>query len=414
MSVVTNPNPQQVAAQTQQENDFTLLHTLFEWTQMANTLSAGSGPAYAFSENYEFSLENSTGYMDKIRLWIQDLDVNVATAAASLNRGGFAALLGLLTVKLGNHIYRVKSASLDLLAQTFSREGNGPRNPGNFQQGSVFAYSDLLSGSVNGTTSSATYQTAVGDNIWQGYLDIPLSMLEMVGNSTGIAPTLSNAAMSVAFTTPASFQSSDAYEAPIQSGGTAVVTLGTAKTSKITAWAHIAKLRNVFSLQAMPAFVVGSGFRFEEVTKSFVEAPSFYPFQGKSGRNTLVKTICIIDNPGELAGEFSNANANLLDFTLMYDESDEAASNSAKNNPTSIYNWLVDQRQGIGDQPPGMFVFDWSRGTNANYPNSYGYLDLTTFRNAGLQIQYNAAPATSAQVRFLNVYLDDKLYVAQG
>lgn len=412
--VATSTSPEEVAAQNAQQNDFTLLHTLFDWVQLGNALSSANKPTYALQSNYKFTLPNSSGYIDRFRIWIQDLDINVATAAASLNRGGFAALLGLLEVKLGNHIYRVKSTAVDLLAQTFSRQGRNPRYSGAHQGGATPAYSYLLSGSANGSTSSESFQTALGDNIWNGYLEIPMAMLEMVGDSEGIAPTLSQAPFEVSWTTPASLQSADAYEAPIQSGGTAVVTLGTTTTSAISVWAHMAKLRTVFSNQALPAFVVGSGFRFEEVSVPFLQSPSFYTFQGQSGFNTLVKSIAVIDNPGELAGEFSNAPTNLLQWDLMYDRDNDAYTSSAKNNPTSVYNWLVDQRRAIGDQPPGVFVFDWSRGTNADYPNSHGYLDLTTFRNAGVYATYNVAPASTATIKFLNVYLDDKLYTAQG
>lgn len=404
------------------QNVFTLLHTQWQWAQMANTLAAGQYPQYALNEQFEFALESTAAYTDGLRIWVTNLDISVdlgttANAAVLLNRGGVETLLGKIEVKLGNGIYKVRAAALPFLKQSMSRRGDGSRFPGNFQQGATPAYSHYLSGSTNGTTTSLAFQTSAGDNIYDFYVDIPLAMLEKVGDSDGIAPTLSQAAMSVAFTTPNNLAGSDALRFPFTTQNGATVTLGTTTTSAVSCWMHIAKLRSVFSTAGLPPFVIGPGFRFEEITHTFQESTGFHTFQGKSGFKTLVKSFVIINNPGELAGEFSNAPQNLQTLTLKYDKTDTVFEQDKATNPkgsnVALRNVMVDQRNVIGDQAPGLYVLDWSRGTNADYPNSQGYLDLETFSNAGVETEYAVTPATNAQVVMFNVYLDESLYVAQ-
>lgn len=414
-----------------QQNSMNLLQSRYEWAQMGNNLGTGSYVTYALNTNFSFSLSNTSSFIRRIRIWLHGIDINVATADMDgLNRGGIMTLLGKsLEVTLGGHVYRISAFGLGLLRQTFSRHGHGPWYAGAYADNgysSGYDYTPSLSGSKLATAVSTGFSYNIGDNLWQAYIDIDLALLRMVGDADGMAPTLSQSSLTVKFTTPSALSGSDATLYPLQSGGTGVATLGTAGPNSgpglVSVWAEVPNLRVPFATDALPPFQVGPGFRVEEVDVAFVADRTFYKFQGDSANKTLVKSIIVINNPGELAGEFSNAAVNLTKFNLQYDSQKVLELHNSNTDPTNyntfsvdaqLKNLMVDQRQAIGDQPNGVYVIDFSRGTNADYPNSEGYLDLETFQNAGVEMEYGGTIESGAQVKMFNVYLDESLYTAQ-
>ena len=426
----------QAALQEQQariaQNRYNLLHGQTQWAQLGNALGTTPNPQYALNTNFKFQLNNTQGYLRKFRLLFSGLDVNVATAAATgLTRGGLLAFLGSLTVKLGANIYNFENAPLlDILGHTFSRDGHSMWfNGWNLDSGVSYGYAPALAGSVNGSTYDAgTYQVAVGDNLYNFWIDIPMTLLAMVGESDGIAPTLSNSSMSVEFHTPsalsATYGSADHLAFPINPSATSVVTLGNTGKGYVRCYAQLDLLRTVFSSEALPPYEVGSGFRFEQNTVDLLKGNNYYTFQGDAGNEVLLKTVMIVNDPGSLAGEFSNLTANAIKMDLKYDSQNPIVEHNEDTDPGSdgyfgtqepyLKNFFIDQRQKFGDQPNGIAIFDWSAGTNANYPNSYGYLNIKKFNKAGIQLNYNATPNAGATITFANIYLDPKLYTAQG
>ncbi len=414
MAVATVQTPQitqQEAArlaQIQAQNQAVLLTSQKEWVQLANSLGSAASPSYAMNTLYRFTLANTSAYLDKIRIWLHSVKVynSSTTTAGALNRNGFYQLLGQLIIRLGNHVYRVPGGALPLLYQTFRRRGDLASFRGNQ------TYSDYSSSLFAAASSVA----ASGNSTYTGYIDIPMAMLAMVGDPDGVMPTLSNAGVQVEFTSPSSLQGADCMIYPFGTAGTLALdsTAGT-----IDVWAHVYKQIDVSDTGALPPFIVGPAFVFEDVPLPFYEAQTFYPFQGQQSNLILVKSIVVIDSPGELANEYSDA-VNLEKMDLMYDATTPVFESGNAQNPLlasttgGLMNQLVDQGEAIGDQPPGVYVYDFARGTNADYPNSQAYLNLEKFSRAGVRITYGAAPKTGAQLHLLNVYLRPNFYEAQA
>ncbi|MHB1669086.1 hypothetical protein [Thiomonas sp.] len=395
---------QQKLAAIEMQNSAVLLKTQWQWAQMANDLASTASPAYATSTAYRFTLANSSAFVKMIRVWIRGLQIDNASAgtAGTPNRNGFFNLLGQFTVRLGNHIYSVPSGAIPLLWQTFSRNGR----LADYRGRQSFGYSSTLSNfpTTVAVSSNATYT---------GYVDVPLALLEKVGDADGVAPTLSNTGLQVSFTTPDALQGADALLYPFQTGGT--LTVDGTNSGAITVWALIARQITVSDTGSLPPFVVGPAFIFEDVPLTFQQATTFYPFQGQQANLVLLKSILVIDSPGELAGEFSDPK-NLQDISLMYDANTPVVESREAENPNigtvGPTNFLVDQGKAIGDQPPGVYVFDFSRGTNADYPNSTEYADLQKFSRMGVRLKYAVAPQAGAQLHLLNVYLRPNFYEA--
>ena len=407
-------DPQVTQAQAQQLarvraiNQAVLLTSQKEWVQLANSLGSAASPNYALNTLFRFTLANTSAYLDKIRIWLHSVKVDngSTTTAGALNRNGFYTLIGSLIVRLGNHVYRVPGGALPLLFQTFRRRGDLASFRGNQ------SYSNYDTDLFDAPSSVAVSS----NSSYTGYIDIPMAMLAMVGDPDGIMPTLSNAGVQVEFTTPSSFQGADAMVYPFGTAGTLTLdsTPGT-----IDVWAHVYKQITVTNTGALPPFTVGPAFVYESVPLPFYQAQTFYPFQGQQSNLILVKSIAVIDSPGDVTGEYSSAS-DLLKMDLMYDATTPVFESGNAQNPLisstdgGLMNQLVDQGQAIGDQPSGVYVFDFGRGTNADYPNSQAYLDLEKFSRAGLRITYGTAPATGAQLYLLNVYLRPNFYEAQA
>lgn len=402
-SPAISPAEQQRLANIYAVNQNTLLGTQWQWAQLGNNLTKTANPSFAVAQPYSFTLANSSAYVKKLRVWIRELKIDNASAAvaAALNRNGFATFLGQFVVRLGNHMYRVPAGAIPLLYQTFRRRGDTALYRGD----QTYGYSANLS-------SVPTTVPISGSATFTGYVDVPLAMLEMVGDPDGIAPTLSNTGLQVDFTTPAALSGADCMLNPF-TGGT--LTVDAITSGIISVWALIARQVNVSDAGNMPPFIVGPGFIFEDVPVAFAQAEAFYPFQGQQSNLVLLKSIMVIDSPGELANEYSNP-ANLQEIDLMYDANTPVyESRTAQNPDLATYgptNWLVDQGQAIGDQPPGVYVFDFSRGTNADYPNSKFYANLQQFSRMGVRLLYGVAPAAGAQIHFCNLYLRNDLYQA--
>ena len=387
-----------------QQNSAIMRSTQWQWVQLANNLSNSANATYATGTSYSWTLANSTGYVRGIRVWVIGLQIDNAstTTAGTLNRNGFYQMLGQVVVRLGNHLYRVPGGAIPLLAQTFSRDGFLASYPGN----QTYGYSSNLfdTPATVAISSNATYT---------GYVDIPLALLEMVGDSDGITPTLSNTGLTVEFTTPSALQGADCMAYPFGTGGT--LTVDGTKNGTILVYASMARQLTVADTGALPPFVVGPAFIYEDVPVAFVEAETFYPFQGQQSNLLLAKSIVVIDSPGELANEYSNP-VNVLEMDLMYDANTPVFENRAAQNPLSstygLMNQLVDQRKAIGDQPSGVYVFDFIRGTNANYPNSTVLADLEKFSRMGVRINYAVAPQSGSQLHLLNVYVRPDFFQA--
>lgn len=405
---VINPDQQKMLAEIRAKNQAVLATTQWQWAQMANSLSGGgASAAFALGSNFQFNLANTSGYLRRIRIWFQDVTITNSngSTAGKLNRNGFYQLLGSLTVSLGNNIYRVPGGAMALLWQTYSRFGNLASYRGNQSYG----YSpDLFS--ANATVAAS------GSTAYTGYIEIPFAALDCVYDPDGMAPTLANTGMQVAFTTPATgaLQGADCLISPFGTAGTLALSGSTPGT--ITIWAEMARQVSVASNGSLNPFVVGTAFVFEDVPQVFQTGPSFYTFQGQDSALILVKSIVVIDSPGELVNEYSDPS-NLIRMDLMYDQQSPVFLNQASTTPFfgasgGLANWMVDSGQAIGDQPPGVYVFDFGRGTDADYPNSSVYMNLEQFSKAGLTIQYAVAPQTASNIHFLNQYLVPNFYKA--
>ena len=406
MAVLTAEQANQLA-KIRAQNKAVLASTQWTWVKMANDLGTGASPNYALGTDFRFTLANASAYVDTIRVWLIDTVItnSSTTVAGATNRGGLYALLGQLVVRLGNHVYRVPSAAIPLLIQTFSSQGKLANYRGD-QSG--YAYQSSLFAAPSSVAAS-------GNSTYTGYFDIPLAMLEKVYDPDGIAPTLSNTGLQVEFTTPAALQGNDALISPFQTVGTLALSGGTPGT--VSVWAHVARQVSVADTGALPPFVVGPAFVFEDVPQQFFQAETFYPFQGQQAQLILVKSIVVIDSPGELTGEFSDPK-NIVKYDLMYDANTPVYESGQAQNPyfnttAGLMNWMVDQGEAIGDQPPGMYVHDFSRGTDPEYPNSVVYANLEKFSRMGVRITYAVAPQAGAQIHFLNVYLNPNFYEAQ-
>jgi hypothetical protein len=188
----------------------------------------------------------------------------------------------------------------------------------------------------------------------------------------------------------------------------------------VQVYAEMAKFRDMVSTAPLPEFIAGPAFVVQENTYPILNTEeNFYAFQGQTANLTLVKSIVVIRSPGEVYGEFAN-NASIERIRLMYDKTQEAVSWTQENNPSGnslpLPMFFVDQRQRYGDLPPGVLVFDFASGTDAEYPNAHNYIDLETFKNAGIALQYSPASGlqSESQVTFINVYLNPTFYTAQG
>lgn len=403
-ALAPSPNQEEIAKlqQIRMQNQLVLDSTQWQWTKLANSLGSSNAPNYATDTLYKFTLANTSAYIKALRVWLGSIVItNSATVASPVNRNGIYQLLGSFQVRLGNNIYRLPASAIPLIIQTMNRDGRTPDYRG--QQS--YSYSTNLFDAPTSVAASTT-------TTFKGYLDIPLALLAPVKDPDGIAPTLSNTGMEVEFTTPSSLTGADPFLAPFGTGGTLSVTSGTVEVH-----AQVARQITVSDSGPLPGFVVGPAFVFEDVPQAFVEAETFYPFQGQQANLILLKTIAVIDSPGELAQEFSNPT-NIARLDLMYDADTPVYEDSAAQEPQPAFaypaNFLVDSGQAIGDQPPGVYVYDWSRGTNANYPNSMWYWNLEKFSRGGLRIRYNVAPQTGAQIHFINVYLRPKFYQAKA
>lgn len=410
-------NAQAALEQQFLHNQTVLENTLWKWA-IFGTSGGTSYPSFALNTAYEFELLHSSAYMDKIRIWLLDVPIEVTTttesgSAINLNMAGLWAILGTLQVKLGQHVYQIRAGMIPLILSTFQKKGE----PYNYPGINTYSYSSRLFGSVNGSTSSTSVQTASGTNTITGYLDIPMVLLEMVKDPDGIMPTLSNAGVVVNFTTVSSLTGTDALRYPFYSVAGATASVGTNSsggTGTVVVMGHLATFKTVTSTASLPVFNAGVGYQIIENSQTIDTQTDFFStFQGQSTNVKLVKSILIVNNPGEVAGQFGDPT-NIQKLDLMYDEQNVAQESGFRNNPdgTFIRNFLVDQRQRFGDLPPNMFVFDWSAGTDAEYPNSYGYLDLSLFKNAGTMITRSNAWQSGAQVIYGNVYLNPTLYIA--
>lgn len=379
-----------------------------KWLQLTSN-QGGTSPNFALSETFSFYLQNTSAYIDMFRVWLKDVQLVYTPSTGSIvaNRGGIWSILGNLRIALGNHVYKVRAAAIPLLLSTIMKHGWRWHDPGN----ETYNYSYELYGSDNGGTISQDVQYTSGTNVFTGYLDIPVAFLQMVKDADGIMPTLSNSGVSVEFTSVAALSGTDAYRYPANVTAPATLTLG---TGVVEVFARVLTQTTVFTTTPLAAPIAGPAFVYEENPYNLQStAPTFYTFQGQSAESKLVKAIIIVNNPGEVAGEFSTATA-VSELDLYYDASKEVWRSSTAENPFSVANFLADQRAKYGDLPPGVFVFDWSAGTDPEYPNNHGYLDLNIYKNAGFRLTYGNAIQTGAQVIVLPLFLNPTLYEAQS
>ena len=405
MPVISQEQAQQLA-QIQAQNQQILASTQWQWARFANSLTSSNSPAYALGTLYRFNLANTSGFLRGIRIWLEGVTFanSSTTAAGALNRNGFAQLLGSLEVKLGNAIYRVQGGLIPLLWQTYSSRGD----PMMYRGSQFYDYSLDLS-------DTPTSIAASGTGAYTGYVDIPFAVLEKVYDPTGMAPTLANTGMEVEFTTPGTLQGADCLISPFGAAGTLALS-GTAPGT-ISVYGSMARQVSVVANGSLPPFVVSSAFVYQDVPQAFVsQESSFYPFQGQDSALILVKSIVVIDNPGDITGEYSDP-AKIVRMDLMYDAQTPVYQSTNAQNPFfgasgGLSNWMVDQGKAIGDQPPGVYVFDFGRGTDAFYPNSNKYFNLEQFTKGGIQLEYSQAPNAGARIHFCNQYLVPDFYKA--
>lgn len=413
---------QQKLAAAFAHNAAVLDQTLWKWIPFGTTAGT-SQPAFALNQSYSFGLSKTSTYLDKIRIFLANVPITVTegtgtSPAALLTSGGLWSVLGTLHVALGRDVYRVRAGLLPLLLSTFQKFGRTYHYPGMFS----YPYSSLLYGSTNGSTTSTDILTGAGTNVVSGYLDVPMTLLEAVKDPDGIMPTLSEAGVSVTFTTqptltPPTGAVADALSYPFVTTGGTTVALGTnasGNTGSIFVMAHAALFKTVTSTAALPPFEAGVGFQVLEQTQTPDTPTNFFAtFQGQSSNVKLVKSVLVLNNPGEVTAAFGDPTQ-ITTLDLMYDASEEAVPDSSTNNPPDsfVMNRLIDQRARYGDLPANVFVFDFASGTDAEYPNDYNFLDLSLFKNAGVRINRKNAWQAGAQAVFCNMYLNPTLYNA--
>lgn len=394
----------QTLAQIQAQNAINMLIGQSQYTQFGNALGQGANASYALGTNYRFTLPYASTFIDYVRIWIIGCTVSNsnATTAGALNRNGFYQLLGSLKLSLGNKIYEVPGGALPLLLQTYSARGD----LASFRGDQTYGFSSDLFAVPSSVAAS-------GSSVYTGYIDIPGAVLRSIFNSEGMIPTLSTSGLTLEFTTPAALQGADCMVNPFGTAGT--LALSGTSPGTVSVWGHFNRQLSVVNNGALPPFIVGPAFTYQDVTTQFYQAKTFYPFQGQMAEETLVKCIMVIDSPGELANEYSDPG-NLVSLRLMYDQNTPVYEATTSQTPYfngttgGLANWMVDQGQAIGDQPPGVYVFDFGRGTDPKYPNSSGYANLKQFKNMGVELQYAVAPQAGSLIHFLNQYAVPNFY----
>lgn len=406
-------------------NQAIMKRTNWQW-ETFSTQGGGTVSPIALSQPYKFTLLNETFYIKKLRMhWINfQYTVTTSTASGSavgVNAFGLSAFLNVLRVQLGNDIYRIRAGAIPILLQTFGKYGLGYPFRGINSQ----AYSYMLSGSSQGTTTANnSLITAAGSTTANWYLDIPFAYLEKVYDPEGIVPSLSRAGVQVSFTTMESLAGDDATAYPFYEANGATISLGDANGNNpgyFAVEALTATQNEVMSNKALAPFEVSSGFVIEEnIYPLTAKNRQFFTFQGQASNLWLVKSIMVINNPGEVAGEAAN-NANLTYMALRYNKSKDIvvwdSENSPQNAPIPLTELFIDQGETYGDLPPGVVVFDWASGTDPEYPNRHGYFDLGALRDGGVSLSYNPSSGTlspDAEVQFYNMYLVPDLFTVQA
>ena len=416
----TNAEVQSALRKIYLRNQAILKRTNWQWESFA-AQGGGTTAPIALQTSYKFVLLNETFYMTKLRLFFINFQFTVTESTTSgsaigVNAFGIYALLGTFRVQLGNDIYRIRAGAIPLILQTFMTNGHGYPYRGDTTR----SYSYNLNGSSQGATTAAnSIITTGGTTTVNTYMDVPFAFLEKVYDPEGIVPSLSRAGVMVSFTTTESLTGADASAYPFYSAEGATIAL-TDTPGSFAVEAYTATQNEVMSNRALAPFDVSSGFVIEEnIYPLTATQRQFFTFQGQSSNLWLVKTLMVINNPGEVTGGLSKAE-NLTYMALRYNKSKDIvvwdAENSPPGHPVPLANKLIDQGEMYGDLNSGVYVFDWASGTDPAYPNRHGYFDLGALRDGGISFSYTPTSGTlspEAEVQFYNMYLVPDLFAVQ-
>lgn len=429
MATQSAAQAQQMLAE-EQVNNLIIETSLKQYARMECISTPGQTWTYALdTPGVTFQLKSASRSIDHLLVWFNQIpiSVTVGTAAGAVKTQGhaLAALLGQLEVRLGNTIYGVRASLIPIIARTFESYGTTAHYAGRRAETAGWSYSDALYGSVNGSTTTDDLQTGTGTNTWSGFLKIPMAWLIPINDSLGVSPSLSGSPLTLMFSTPSALAGSDPAVYPVYATGTGAASLG-GSTGKIEVFCHfLTGLTPSGSSPTTPDGIVGTptfgaGI---EIRERVVDLPNgvaledyFQKFQEGTGQKELLKSIWILDNPGEVAGQFAK-NENFTRADLMYDSESVAVEYSKINNPSS-FGWIVnkfyEQRQMYGDLEPGVLVYDFLSGTDPRYPNNFkAHFNLLQKPDAGVRISYTGTMQTGAKLRIVNLYGRTNLYTAQ-
>ena len=412
----SSASAQQALAQEQINN--AIVATSFrQWLRMQCVSTPGPTWTYALnSPGVEFQLKSANRSVLAIRIKLTDIPLTVTpgTGTVGMNPYALAGLLGSLKVQLGNIIYQFPASLIPLMLRTFQAYGTEYWYAGRVATADAYDYTPKLYGTISAATGT-----------WTGWIDLPMAWLLPTNDSLGVSPTMSGSPLSLIFDTPQTLAGTDPVLFPFYTTGAGAVTL-TGATGVVEAFVlTMTGISPAGSSSATPNGVVGtpafgSGIEIRERSIVLQTGESlsdyFVRFQEGTGQKELLKSIIILDNPGQVNGEYS-VNTDFTKVDLMFDADQPAVEYNSKNNSQKaafVDNFFIDQRKMYGDLPGGVLVFDFLSGTDPRFPNNYhAHFNLSQKPDAGVLLSYTGSMNSGARVRVLNMYGRTNLYTAQ-
>jgi hypothetical protein len=426
----TQTAAEQIIAQ-EQINNTILANSLKTFNRMQCVSTPGPKWLYQLDQpEVIFQLKDADRSVLGMRVFFNQVPLayTPGTGGGGLNVEPLLALLQNLEVTLGNVIYQIPPAMIPIIMRTFAKFGRSYHTAGALAQQKNFNYSQLLYGTNNDGTTSRELSLTSGTNVWSGWCDIPMAWLQPINDALGVAPTLSGSPLTLKFATPQVLAGSDALIYPVYTTGDATVTLGTnagGGTGTIEVFAYtLVGLTPAGSTPETPLGIVGqpafsSGIEIRQRTIELNPGTSledyFVKFQSGTAQKEILKSIVILDNPGEVNGQLA-VNENFTRADLMWDADSVAVGWNKANNPQSmgwIANKFIEQREMYGDLEPGILVYDFLSGTDPEYPNNFtAHLNLSQKPDAGVMLSYAGTINTGAVIRIVNMYGRQNLYTA--
>ncbi len=419
MATATTTNSQAAIksmAEADAFNNRILALSFKEWTRLQCVSTPGPTWTYATgSDNVVFQLKSADRSVLKFRIRFTNIGVTytAGTGGGGLNPFPLMGLLSKFEVSLGNTVYKVNPQLFALILTTFATHGRRYYDVGTAGTAAGYTYSsDLYEFTLSGSTIN-------------GWVDVPMAWLVAVGDATGIAPTLSSSPLTVTFSTPSTLSNTDPLKAPVYVTGDATYDLTSGQSGTVDIYAQTTTgLSPVGNTPNTPDSVVGTpiygaGIMITERvlypnTAATLE-DYFVAFQEGSAEKDLLKAIVVLDNPGEVVGQYAE-NREITRADLMFDSRQVAVSINNSNNTKGlgwIDNFFTDQRLKYGDLPPGVLVYDFLAGTDPAYPNDLvGAFNLAQKPSAGVTLSYTGTLKAGASIHVVGMFGRANLYTA--